>query len=214
MGRKMRSTVFMAAAILAAAGCAKALTADYWEPDNTPEQASTITVGPAGAQIGHTIHIPGDVDFVRFTAQPGRNYRIETFDLQNDPANLNPDYQGMDTVLTLYDSDATTVLDVDDNSGFGLASLIEIFNETQRTLYIKVAHRDGDPAVGTGAYSLRVLDIGGAGTVGTRIQRWAAGSGSYSSPALGADGTVYAGGSEGLYTCLPKRGIRGAGCDR
>ena len=46
--------------------------------------------------------------------------------------------------MTLYDSDATTVLDVDDNSGVGFSSLIEIFNETQRVLYIRIAHRDGD----------------------------------------------------------------------
>lgn len=203
MARAKFAVIVATALVFAAAGAAHALVADYWEPDNELAQASTITVGPAGAQIGHTIHVPGDEDFIRFTAQPGRYYRIETYDLQNDPANLNPNYHGMDTVLTLFDSDGVSVLDEDDNSGEGRGSLIELFNELQRTLYIRVTHQDGIPAVGTGTYSLRVLDLGGAGTVGTRIRRWQAGTGSFTPPALGLDGTIYAGGSEGLYAFKP-----------
>jgi hypothetical protein len=203
MATAWRRAAVLAATVLAATTGVKALVADYWEPDNEPAQASTITVGAPGAQTGHTIHVPGDVDWIRFTAQPGRYYRIETYDLQDDPGNLNPDYHGMDTVLTLFDSDGATMLDEDDNSGEGRGSLVELFNDVQRTLYLRVAHRDGTPAVGTGTYSLRVLDLGGAGTIGTRVRRWIAGVGSFSPPALGPDGTVYAGGSEGLYAFRP-----------
>ncbi|MCK4315085.1 MAG: pre-peptidase C-terminal domain-containing protein, partial [Anaerolineae bacterium] len=66
---------------------------DVYEPDNTMDEATPITVGMDQA---HTFHGPcgGDVDWVKFNATTGTAYIIQTFGLSGDN----------DTVLRLYDA--------------------------------------------------------------------------------------------------------------
>lgn len=63
---------------------------DRYEPDNEFTQATQLS--PDGSSQTHTIHIPGDEDWMEFEAIAGYEYTIETFDLQG----------GADTVLGLF----------------------------------------------------------------------------------------------------------------
>lgn len=99
---------------------------DSYEPDNTCFQARTINVdGPAQR---HDFHTESDVDWVKFTTRAGTGYALET-------GNLG-DYA--DTVLTLYDSDCTTQIVADEDSGPGQASRILWIASFDGTAYMKV----------------------------------------------------------------------------
>ncbi|MEZ6185580.1 MAG: PPC domain-containing protein [Planctomycetota bacterium] len=104
-----------------------------------------------GAPTNGSIEVGGDVDYFKLDLVAGTDYVFVTDNLQN----------GMDTILTLFDSNGTTVLDVNDDSlaaPMQLASRIPdaqgaTFNPTQDgTYYLKVEHYD---AAGTGQYEVR-----------------------------------------------------------
>jgi Zn-dependent metalloprotease len=102
--------------------------ADSYEDDDSPAQASSIT--PNGGIQTHNFHDAGDVDWVQFSATAGLNYVIETLNLGSQS----------DTVLELYDTDATTLITTDDDSGGGRASRIEWAAPANGTYYLRVRH--------------------------------------------------------------------------
>jgi hypothetical protein len=75
-----------------------ALTADGFEPDDTPATAAPITVN--GAAQTHTLYPGNDGDFVKFTASSAAQHTVETFSLTN----------GADTLIEIYDSPTLTTL--------------------------------------------------------------------------------------------------------
>jgi hypothetical protein len=96
-----------------------------------------------GTPLPGNIETGGDTDWFQFTAVSGLTYEMETFDLSPDS----------DTVMALYRSDGTSLIETDDDGGEGLASNIVWLSDTQETLYIKVREYDG---TGTGSYSIRL----------------------------------------------------------
>jgi formylglycine-generating enzyme required for sulfatase activity len=77
---------------------------DEYEPDDFWYQARPVTVD--ALPQAHSHHVAGDVDFVKFAAEPGMTYRVRTFDLGGRPDN--------DTTLTLYDRDGQTQIAYND----------------------------------------------------------------------------------------------------
>jgi uncharacterized protein YkwD len=108
---------------------------DIYEPDNTSNNAKSITVN--GAAQSHTSHVAGDEDWAKFMVTAGGTYTITTSNLG---ANA-------DTDLYLYGTDGTTELrNNDDCPGGGLESCI-----------------NGWEGPANGTYFIRVLQFGGAG---------------------------------------------------
>ena len=120
---------------------------DAFEPDDTAGQARDIPTD--GSRQDHTFHVGGDVDWLAFVAEIGKTYVIETF------------VGDADTYLYLYDTDATTVIDENDDGGAGTASRIQWVCGTGGTYYLKVRHYN--EAEGTGSYQISVTATGGPG---------------------------------------------------
>lgn len=81
---------------------------DVYEDDDVAEQATIL-----GIDQGPKAHHHCDEDWHRFNAAVGATYRIQTSNLGG----------GADTVISLYDSQGLVASD--DNSGVGLASLVD-----------------------------------------------------------------------------------------
>lgn len=113
---------------LSVTGTGSTPTVDPYEVDDSPAQASPLT--PNGGTQTHNFHDAGDVDWIRFVAVSNTNYVIETFNLGSQS----------DTVLELYDLDATTLLVSDDDGGDGLASRIEWVAPASGTYFVRVHH--------------------------------------------------------------------------
>ena len=120
--------------------------ADSYEPDNTTAQARWITVG--GSAETHNFHIAGDQDWVKFNAQVGLGYRIET-------SNLGP---RCDTVLSLFDVDGTTLLRYNDDYN-GLASGIDWAPSRSGSYYVRVNNLNCYTAGSGTQYNLRVASL-------------------------------------------------------
>jgi len=101
---------------------------DAYEPDDNPLLANYISVD--GTKQTHNFHVPGDQDWLKFNATSDISYIIETSDLGNES----------DTYLYLYDTDGTTEIEHDDDSGIGLASKIVWNCSISGTYYIMVRH--------------------------------------------------------------------------
>jgi len=104
---------------------------DLYEEDNTPPNASWISIYRVPQT--HTFHESGDVDWVQFEAVAGGTYTIITF-------NLIP---GTDTVLALYPADIlvdpyTPPLAKNDDYGEGWASRIIWHALESGTCYVQV----------------------------------------------------------------------------
>lgn len=110
---------------------------DLYEPDDTWTKAKTILVGDSWQT--HLHQVPGDVDYVKFTAAGGRNYTIRTDFLSDAPHN--------DTTLTLYGTDGVTLLAYNDQDPENPpASRIDWTCPADGTYFVKVAQFD--PEVG------------------------------------------------------------------
>ncbi|WP_298820486.1 M4 family metallopeptidase, partial [uncultured Chloroflexus sp.] len=131
-------------------------TADDYEPDNTAATARLITPGTLDAPnvTRHNFHIPGDQDWVRFTAIAGNFYRFETANLEDRS----------DTVITLLGSNGTTVLAEDDDSGEGLASRLIWYAPDSATYYLRVRHYSSGASGARTGYDLRIGTYGTPGT--------------------------------------------------
>jgi hypothetical protein len=84
---------------------------DQFEPNDTPGQAYPCLLDQP---VALTLHSPADEDWCVFTSQAGVWYVIET-------SQLSPE---IDTLLSLFAADGTTLLAEDDNGGGGAASRI------------------------------------------------------------------------------------------
>ena len=100
--------------------------ADVYESDDTPAEATL-----AGGYTTHTFHTESDVDWfaIPVTAeQVGKPLYIRTL-------HLGPN---ADTYMFLYDTDGSTMLDSDDDSGLGRASYIMWTPLAAGTYYVMV----------------------------------------------------------------------------
>ncbi len=97
-----------------------------------------------GDFLNGDIERDGDRDFFFFSAERGREYRIETHLGSNG-----------DTVLVLYGPDGD-YLDEDDDSGEDAASRVEWVAPSSDTYYIEVSGFDGTP----GTYQISLFDLG------------------------------------------------------
>ena len=97
-----------------------------------------------GEFLDGDIERDGDRDFFSFSAEGGREYRIETHRGSNS-----------DTVLVLYGPDGG-YLDEDDDSGEDAASRLEWVAPSSDTYYIEVSGFDGTP----GTYQLSLFELG------------------------------------------------------
>ncbi len=113
-----------------------ACTPDALEDDDSMAAAHSLT--PGSASSGHTSCPAGDEDWVQFSAQASQSYVIETSNLGTSS----------DTLLTLYDTDGATVLDENDDYGYGLASHITWEAPQAGTYYIRAKQSD-DSVVGS-----------------------------------------------------------------
>lgn len=118
---------------------------DAYEADNGPAQASLISPGQSQS---HNFCGTSDEDWVKFWAQAGKRYVLETGLLGFTT----------DTVLTLYDSDGTTVLAENDDIAYpdNLASRVEWKAQRDGWLYARVRHWDGRVAGNGVTYTLRL----------------------------------------------------------
>jgi subtilisin family serine protease len=101
---------------------------DQWEQDDSPAQASLIR--PRQAQ-SHTFHVPGDADWVKFSARKGRK-TFTTSSLTGET----------DTVLELYAADGTLLASDDDGAG-GRASRLQVRFRRAGTYYLRVRDYNG-----------------------------------------------------------------------
>ncbi|GAH75561.1 unnamed protein product, partial [marine sediment metagenome] len=103
---------------------------DAYEPDDDAAHATPIATD--GQLQQHSICPGGDIDYMSFAAQAGRDYVIETHHVNDQPA---------DTYLYLYGTNGTTLLEEDDDSGSDwFCSKIEWTCPTGGTYYAAVEH--------------------------------------------------------------------------
>jgi hypothetical protein len=89
------------------------LCTDLYEPDGLPEQASLIFSNQI--QTDHRLCPNGDADWVRFFAKTGNTYVLMTDTTANLNSSSATTTQGTDTIMTLFDRDAYTLIDQNDN---------------------------------------------------------------------------------------------------
>lgn len=116
---------------------------DGYEFDNTSSEAKTI---PTNGSIQHHSFFPaGDVDWMKFAARAGERYLIRTMDLA----------PGVDTVLQLYSTDASTLINQSDDEVDGVLRWSKLLwtAPTDGIYYLKVFDFN---TTSTGNYSLFV----------------------------------------------------------
>ncbi|MCB9421609.1 MAG: PPC domain-containing protein [Ardenticatenaceae bacterium] len=119
------------------------------EPNDSFATADPIGIGLSNAEVNATINPLDDLDYYSFTAQAGRTYVIETYNIQGSGNSA--------TGLWLYDSSqALIVSDHYGNNGTGNANARIVYTfSTTGTYYILVKERLYGSWTGT--YSLRIL---------------------------------------------------------
>jgi hypothetical protein len=129
---------------------------DY-EPNDVPELANALSVGPAGAQThqifdhANFVTSDGDQDYYRFDAVAGRTYVIQTFNVQTDT-------NGNGTSIYLYNSSGTELKN-DRTGSNGVGSVdgqVTFTFSNSDTYFIKVLRRIF--ITWTGTYSIRVCE--------------------------------------------------------
>ena len=109
---------------------------DSYEYDGRPDSAKTITTDGVAQSRNLT---RSDSDFVKFTADSGATYTMQTTSL-------------IDTYMYLYYGDGTSLIDSDDDSGVNNNALITWTCTVSGTYYIRIRGFGGT----MGAYSLTV----------------------------------------------------------
>ncbi len=120
--------------------------ADVYEDDDTKEDAGIIDDDTLQS---HTLHIGGDVDWLKFEAVAGKTYTIETFSAVYT-----------DTKLYLYGTDGTSQLAYNDDKS-NQSRISDWVCSTSETYYIKVT---GNDATETGDYNITLRSVWGADT--------------------------------------------------
>ena len=111
--------------------------------DDHANEARKATPIPAeGGGVSGRIDVPGDIDLFSFSASEDGEYTLVT----------EPHDSAMDVVLTLYATDGTTVLAVDEALG-QRAATIEWTAPASGSYYLSVQHARSD---GTGGYTVRL----------------------------------------------------------
>jgi len=119
---------------------------DAYEPDDIWYTAKLIATD--GAAQSRTLHAAGDMDYLKFVAMKNSRYEMWTANLGGGTLN--------DTVLTLYDSDGTTVLGTNDDDPYAPpASRLQWVCPETGTYFLKVAQLN--PNIGGCAFT---YDIG------------------------------------------------------
>jgi len=119
---------------------------DAYEGDDIPADAQPIVLGETQH---HNFDSLSDQDWIKFTAQGGVTYTIQTSDL--GPA--------ADTYLYLYDTDGTTLLAANDDYGGSLASQIEWSPPITDTYYVLVKHWNPNVSGCGTTYTLSVEEV-------------------------------------------------------
>jgi hypothetical protein len=110
------------------------IKADSYEEDDTPNQASVITINDLDVQP-HNCHDIGDVDWVKFYGLSGQTY---TFKASNVSVIC-------DTVIELYDSDGTTLLAGPENDGgAGEDEFLDWICPQDKIYYVKVSNSNSN----------------------------------------------------------------------
>jgi hypothetical protein len=105
---------------------------DSFEEDDSALTARELVSG--GEPQRHSVCPASDVDWVRFTAQAGGIYVLETWNLGS----------AADTRLSLYDTDGSSELVENDDWGYGVASRIIWEAPQDGTYYATVRHHDAE----------------------------------------------------------------------
>jgi hypothetical protein len=139
-----------------------AIYVDQQEPNNSLQDATTIAAN-ANPTCALTLWPAGDLDYFRFVAKAGASYEVLTL-------NLSP---GLDTVLTLYDSQGNQIAENDDYQFNSLASKVSFAPSGDGYYYARVTNTGpGDPANKT--YCIEVNELTPTATAtplptGTRV---------------------------------------------
>ena len=128
-------------------GRALAIEPDEYEVDDTYSQANKILISEPDAQA-HNFHDTRDPDWVKFYSIAGHTYSIQTSNVGSN----------CDTVIEIYGSDGTTLLDKCDDYGKGEGEYYDVrknIGDRNGIYYLKVY--DYDEAYGANTeYDLRV----------------------------------------------------------
>jgi len=119
---------------------------DPYEPDNTCGEANWIPTD--GSIQTHRFCTAGDHDWVKFNAQTGCEYTIETLNLGSES----------DTVITLYDQNCSTLIDEDDDGGSGLASRIVWTAPSSGIYFVRIRHYSSSRSGPNTNYDIRVIE--------------------------------------------------------
>ena len=103
---------------------------DAYEPDGSDAEASLI--GTNGTAQTHTMHLPGDKDWIRFNVTAGVIYEVNTFNLGS----------GADTVVGVFNDNLEYLNGNDDGGDEPLASSAPFLATTSGTYYAFVYHYD------------------------------------------------------------------------
>lgn len=123
---------------------------DSFEPDDASSQAKPLILN--GTPQTHSIHAPGDTDWVRFPLAAGDRVFLFT--------------EGQcDTYLYLYAPDGRTVLTEDDDSGEGTNAAI-FFRATESGTHFARVRLFGERARTCSAYQLSGISVPAAGAAG------------------------------------------------
>ena len=120
---------------------------DIYEPDDTPEEASSISID-APAQT-HNFHDSGDEDWLQFRVENVPT--ILTFETLNLESNA-------DTSIRVFEDDGETLIDEDDNSGLdgnGASGLLIQFTSAG-TYFLQVTNAQGLFGADT-CYDVRII---------------------------------------------------------
>jgi hypothetical protein len=120
------------------------LAEDEYEPDDIMVQANPILLGVPQT---HSIHEPGDRDWVFFEAVEGQTYIVETSHLQG----------GMDTIIFLHDEEGEKLAENDDHAG-DQTSRITWKARSSATLYVVIQDYYGDEVTPEMGYTISVSE--------------------------------------------------------
>lgn len=107
---------------------------------DTWQNATPFTIG--SMPIFGEIERPGDIDFFTFQALAGVYYTIETMG-------------SIDTFMSLFGTNGTTLLDSDNNSGYGDFSLIVWLCQQAGNYFVAIRHNSGS---GTGSFAMAISE--------------------------------------------------------